>query len=97
MLGSNGTEKDTLQGPRFVAAVKRSIQILQKSSELQAGSVAQEAAKACCLDSLSSDRGYRQNTFVFRATICSGSQHTKVTCAQIVQKSSPESGPFLAP
>ena len=38
-------------------AVKRGIQILQQSSELQAGSVAQEAAKACCLDSLSSDRG----------------------------------------
>jgi len=37
--------------------LKRSIQILQQRSELQAGSIAQEAAKACCLDSLSSDRG----------------------------------------
>jgi len=30
---------------------------LQQSSELQTGSVAQEVAKTCCLDSLSSDRG----------------------------------------
>ena len=33
-------------------AVKRGIRVLQQSSELQAGSVAQEAAKACCLSSL---------------------------------------------
>ncbi|DBA73388.1 TPA: hypothetical protein ACH3X1_011431 [Trebouxia sp. C0004] len=52
--------KDTLEGPRLwqnSTAVKRSIQLLQQSSELQTGSVAQEAAKTCCLDSLSSDRG----------------------------------------
>ena len=50
--------KDSLEGPGLwqSTVVKRSIQILQQSSELQTGSIAQEAAKACCLDSLSSDR-----------------------------------------
>ena len=37
--------------------MKLNIHILQQSSKLQSGSFAQEAAKACCLDSLSSDIG----------------------------------------
>ena len=60
-------------------AVKLSIQMLQQSSKLQSGSV---AAKACCLDSLFSERVrlYSQYIFVLRATTCNGSHHTEATC-----------------
>ena len=56
-------------------AVTRSVLVLQQSSELQTGSVAQEAAKACCLGSLSSGRGCTVSTPLFATTCtttCSG-------------------------
>jgi len=57
MLGSNGTGKDTPESPRIVAEKHSCETQCPDFAAKQTGSVAQEAAKACCLDRLSSDRG----------------------------------------